>query len=340
MGSEEEWVARIRALERENRVLTAKLGRSEQARQELEAGRDKRELLLREVIRELRAAEEAARAANEALEGRVAARTRELSTINEALALARDEAVAATAAKSRFLANMSHELRTPLNAIIGYAELLAEEVGPDGGALVVGSVGDLERIVGAARHLLALISDVLDLSKIEAGQVEVAVEALVLEDLVTEVVATVTPLMRANHNRLRVEVEVAVPLVSDGVKVRQILFNLLSNSAKFTEDGTIWLRARSLAGADGGVGVEFAVEDTGIGISERDQERLFTAFMQADDSSTRLYGGTGLGLAITRSFCELLGGQVTVYSRLGEGSRFTVRLPSRAAGGAARESAG
>ena len=319
MADAAELEARLRALERENRVLARRLERSEQKREELEAGRDKRELLLQEVIRELREAEERARRANEQLERRVDERTRELSLANAALGQARDAAVAANLAKSRFLANMSHELRTPLNAIIGYSELLSEELAD------AGHVGDIRRIIGAARHLLALISDILDLSKIEAGQMSIYVEPIEVPELLGDVVATLTPMIRQNRNALAVEVAPdATTLRSDHVKLRQILFNLLSNAAKFTRDGTIVLRARR-----GGGSVVFEVEDTGIGIAREFQRSLFTAFAQADDSTTRRYGGTGLGLAITRSFCELLGGQVEVESEVGRGSRFIVRLPAR-----------
>jgi signal transduction histidine kinase len=314
--SSDEPLARLRELERENRVLARKLERSEQKRVELEAGRDKRELLLQGVIRELRAAEEAARRSNEELELRVDERTRELSEKSLALAQARDAAVAASRAKSQFLANMSHELRTPLNAIIGYAELLTEE-------LDEAHDNDLRRITGAARHLLALISDILDLSKVEAGQMSLFLEPVVVAELLEDVVATLTPLVRQNRNALAVTVAPDVATIrTDHVKLRQILYNLLGNAAKFTTDGSIALRAWR----DGQV-VCFAVEDTGIGIAPEFQARLFDIFSQGDESTTRRYGGTGLGLAITRSFCELLGGSVSVESSLGCGSVFTVRLP-------------
>ena len=309
--------ARLRELERQNRVLALKLERSEQRRVVLEEGRDKRERLLGEVIRELRAAEEQARRASEELEGRVAERTHELSLTNAELARARDLALAATAAKSRFLANISHELRTPLNAIIGYSELLLEDLAE------ARQIGDVGRILGAARHLLALISDVLDLSKIEAGQMSVFVEPIVVRELLSDVVATLTPMIRASGNALALLVADEVHVIrSDHVKVRQILYNLLSNAAKFTHEGTITLRARVE-----GAALVVEVEDTGIGIAPEYLERLFGAFTQADDSTTRRYGGTGLGLALSRSFCTLLGGEITVVSEVDRGSRFTVRLP-------------
>jgi signal transduction histidine kinase len=319
VADRDELEARLRALERENRVLARKLTRSEEKREELEAGRDKRELLLQEVIRELREAEERARRANEQLERRVEERTRELSLANAALGQARDAAIAANLAKSRFLANMSHELRTPLNAIIGYSEILSEEL------LEPVQAGDIRRIIGAARHLLALISDILDLSKIEAGQMSVYVEAIALPELLDDVVATLMPVIRQSGDQLTVTIAPdATTLRSDHVKLRQILYNLLSNAAKFTQRGSIALRARR-----DGAAVVFEVEDTGIGIAREYQHRLFAAFTQADDSTTRRYGGTGLGLAITRSFCELLGGSIAVDSEVGRGSRFTVTLPDR-----------
>jgi signal transduction histidine kinase len=315
-GAPDELLARLRQLERENRVLARKLERSEHKRVELEEGRDKRELLLQGVIRELRAAEEAARRSNEELERRVDERTHELSEKSLALAQARDAAVAASRAKSQFLANMSHELRTPLNAIIGYAELLTEELGEE-------HDNDLRRITGAARHLLALISDILDLSKVEAGQMSLFLEPVVVAELLDDVVATLTPLVRQNRNSLTVTVAPDVETIrADHVKLRQILYNLLGNAAKFTTDGSIALHAWR----DGQV-MCFAVEDTGIGIAPEFQARLFDIFSQGDESTTRRYGGTGLGLAITRSFCELLGGSVSVESSLGRGSVFTVRLP-------------
>ena len=320
MADSDDLEARLRALDRENRVLARRLKRSEEARSALEEGRDKRELLLQEVIRELRGAEERVRRTNEQLERRVEERTSELSLANAALGQARDAAVAANVAKSRFLANMSHELRTPLNAIIGYSELLSEDLGATAHAV------DIRRIIGSARHLLALISDILDLSKIEAGQMTVFFESISLPELLDDVVAALTPMIRQSRDVLTLSIEPdATELRSDHVKLRQILYNLLGNAAKFTQDGSIRLGVRRE-----GRSIVFEVRDTGIGIAREYHDRLFSAFTQADDSTTRRYGGTGLGLAISRGFCELLGGTIEVESEAGRGSCFIVRLPDGA----------
>ena len=243
----------------------------------------------------------------------------------EELEEARAGADAANEAKSRFLASMSHELRTPLNAIIGYSEMLSEDAADMGQDHFV---ADLEKIMASGRHLLSLINDVLDLSKIEAGKMEVYIERFDLPELLSDVEATVQPLIDRNRNRLVLVVEVTPPEVeTDRTKVRQNLFNLLSNAAKFTEDGEIVLSARRNAGADGDW-LEFAVSDTGIGISDAQQARLFQAFSQADSSITRNYGGTGLGLAIAKAFVGMLGGTIGVESEPGRGSTFRFRIPA------------
>ncbi len=237
---------------------------------------------------------------------------------------AREAAEAANRAKSRFLANMSHELRTPLNAIIGYSEMLMEDVAQSG---QTEKESDLERISTAGRHLLALINDILDLSKIEAGKIDLDFDEFDVDALVGEVIATVEPLARAKGNRLSAKCGAPVGRIrSDPTKLRQILYNLLSNAAKFTRDGEIGLEV-TREEDDGAQWICFHVADTGIGIKTEQLGNLFEAFTQADASTTRQYGGTGLGLAISRRYCELMGGGIEVESQPGRGSTFTVRLP-------------
>jgi PAS domain S-box-containing protein len=237
---------------------------------------------------------------------------------------AKEAAEAANRAKSEFLANMSHELRTPLNAIIGYSELLqevAEEGQPD-------FLPDLKKIQGAGKHLLGLINDILDLSKIEAGKMQLCLERFEIQRLIEEVVSTVQPLVRKNSNRLLVDcAEKLGTMQADLTKTRQVLFNLLSNAGKFTEQSIITLEVarQSLSSEDW---IQFRVSDTGIGMTPEQTDKLFQAFSQADASTTRKYGGTGLGLAISRSFCQMMGGDIGVESTLGRGSTFTLRLPA------------
>jgi PAS domain S-box-containing protein len=237
---------------------------------------------------------------------------------------ARREAEAANSAKSQFLASMSHELRTPLNAIIGYSEMVQEEVEELGQPALA---SDLTKIRTAGRHLLALINDILDLSKIEAGKMELFLETFDLGTLLEEVVTTVRPLVEKNANRLVVQRPPQPGTMhADLTKVRQMLLNLLSNACKFTKDGTITLTlAREGPPGDE---VVLSVADTGVGMTPEQMDRLFEAFSQAEASTTSKYGGTGLGLAITKRFCEMMGGDVTVRSEAGRGSTFTVRLPS------------
>jgi len=251
-----------------------------------------------------------------------------------ALAGARDAADTANRAKSAFLANMSHELRTPMNAILGYSEMLAEEAEDLGQEEFI---PDLKKINQAGTHLLALINDVLDLSKIESGKMEAYAEDIDVAALLGEVAGTAQPLFDKNGNRFEIaRGEQLGTAHQDVTKLRQSLFNLLSNAAKFTHEGkvTLSVKREQDAGVDW---LTFAVSDTGIGIPADKIDHVFEEFSQADESTTRDYGGTGLGLAISRRFCRLLGGDLTLNSRLGEGSTFTIRLPAILPGSATAE---
>lgn len=237
------------------------------------------------------------------------------------LDIARQQAETANDSKSRFLASMSHELRTPLNAIIGYSEMLIEDAADAGDT---STVADLEKIMASGRHLLALINDILDLSKIEAGKMELHIERVDVAALVREVEATVVPLIAQNDNHLSVTLSEGLgELDTDRTKLRQNLFNLLSNAAKFTTHGRIALDVRPEDGF-----VRFEVRDDGIGMTEEQLSRLFKPFSQAETATASVYGGTGLGLSIVRSFTELMGGSVSVASEPGKGSAFTLRLPA------------
>ncbi len=248
----------------------------------------------------------------------------ELRRINAELEQARDAALEASRAKSQFLANMSHELRTPLNAIIGYSEMLAEEAQDEGGAQMV---VDLGKIRTAGTHLLALINDVLDLSKVEAGAMKLYVEAFELRTAIAGVVATISPLVAERGNTLTVDVPDDLGVMrADLTKLRQALLNLLGNATKFTDHGRIELKVRP-GDDDGRAMVQFEVRDTGIGMSSEQLGRLFRPFSQADASTTRKYGGTGLGLVISQRFCELMGGRIEVESEPGVGSVFRMLLP-------------
>jgi PAS domain S-box-containing protein len=234
---------------------------------------------------------------------------------------ARSDAEAANSAKSQFLASMSHELRTPLNAILGYSEMLQEDAADRGESA---SVPDLQKIHSAGKHLLALINDVLDLSKIEAGKMQLYLETFEVAPLVEQVASTVRPLVEKNANRLAVHCAADLGTMhSDATRIRQVLLNLLSNASKFTDHGLIALDVER-AGHE----VMFRVRDTGIGMTAEQLGRLFETFSQAEASTAAKYGGTGLGLAISRRFCQLMGGDVDVASEVGTGSTFTVRLPA------------
>ncbi|MBD1899670.1 ATP-binding protein [Trichocoleus sp. DQ-A3] len=276
---------------------------------------------------------------------RVSERTKELQQ-------AKELAEASSTSKSQFLANMSHELRTPLNAIINLSKLLEEDA-QDLGLSDEDFISDLQSINSAGKHLLALINDILDLSKIEAGKMTLYPETFDIKMLIISVVITVKPLVEKNGNVLDVHCDENLgTMYADQIKVRQVLFNLLSNAAKFTEQGKVTLTvqkdesaiaqsqlsAASLKTRNSDSStlhpsslktsfILFRVADTGIGISDEQQQQLFQAFMQGDASTTKKYGGTGLGLAISRHFCQMMGGNITVESQEGMGSSFTVRLP-------------
>jgi signal transduction histidine kinase/CheY-like chemotaxis protein len=249
----------------------------------------------------------------------------------EALEAARDQAEAMSRTKSSFLANMSHELRTPLNAIIGLTDMMVSNAARFG---TQKALEPLRRVHRAGTHLLDLINQVLDLSKIEAGKLELNLETVNVAQLVDEVVGTARPLAEQNKNRLTVECPSGLaPLVVDAMRLRQILLNLLSNACKFTKAGEVSLRVLPVS-LDGRRWLELAIADTGIGMTPEQLGKLFEEFMQADQSTARRYGGTGLGLAITRRLCRMMGGDVSVRSEVGRGSTFVVRLPAGTLGAA------
>ncbi len=275
-------------------------------------------------ISERKRAEVEIRQLNDDLERRVRHRTAELSRVNEDLEAARIAAESANYRKSEFLATMSHELRTPLNAVIGYGEMLDEEPG----AVAEEFRPDVRKIVGSGRHLLTLINDILDLSKLEAGKVELVAETFDVAKLIDDVVSTVEPLVKKNGNALAVRVDPAAGAMhTDKTRVRQVLFNLLSNACKFTKQGTIGLEVSRIR-LDAGDRLSIDVADSGIGMKPAVLAELFAPFRQADASISKDFGGTGLGLSITRKLCRLMGGDVSVASEFGKGSTFSVDLPT------------
>jgi signal transduction histidine kinase len=256
---------------------------------------------------------------------RLAQRAEEISKINTRLIAARDKAERASQAKSTFLANMSHELRTPLNAIIGYSELILEEAGD---TIDKATRKDLENIRSAGMHLLSLINDVLDISKIEADRMPVCPEIFDISSLIEEVAETVRSEVGKNGNQLILDYPSPIgEMTADRMKTKQILFNLLGNAAKFTQQGVVSISARRKC-TDGCEWIHFLVADNGIGIKPENREKIFDLFTQGDASTTRKYGGTGLGLALCKRFCHMMGGDIEVSSNPGGGSIFEFYLPS------------
>jgi PAS domain S-box-containing protein len=292
-----------------------------QAEESLRRMHQELEILVRERTAELAKT-------NHDLRAEIDERTRaeeEVRRVNAELARAHQKALEASQVKSAFLANMSHELRTPLNAVIGYSELLQTLAVRKG---QTDTVADLNKITRAGKHLLDLINDVLDISKIEAGRMQLSLETVDVASLTEDVVATVKPLAEKNGNKLEVHVADNLGLIyADLMRVRQCLFNLLSNACKFTKQGTVALTVRRETAARRDW-FFFVVRDSGIGMTPEQTSRMFQAFTQADASTTRKFGGTGLGLAITRSLCRMMGGEVTVESAAGQGSTFTIQLPA------------
>jgi signal transduction histidine kinase/CheY-like chemotaxis protein len=308
--------------------LTKKLEVSEKARKRLEAFKEQNQRVLEKTNDELSAALKTVRAIQQQLESK----TEELSRLNKNLedlvveySYAKEQAESANKIKSEFLANMSHELRTPLNAIIGYSELMLEEA--EETSMNPANIADLNKIVGSAKHLLSLINDVLDLSKIEAGKLDLFLEDVKINDLVKDLKSIISPMMEKNQNTFELSQQCTIECIfTDLVRVRQCVLNLLSNASKFTKNGLVKLEITNFT-EDDKEWIQFQVKDTGIGISQDKLGILFKAFSQTDAGTTRKYGGTGLGLYLTKLFCTMLGGDISVESEVGKGSVFTIKLP-------------
>ena len=261
------------------------------------------------------------------LEQRVEERTAELLLAKDKAEQTQKIAEKANLAKSQFLANMSHELRTPLNAIIGYSEMLQEDAEDLG---QTDFLADLQKIQAAGKHLLGLINDVLDLSKIEAGKIDLFHETFDLMTVINDIISTVQPLVKKQNNILKTVIDDNLgDMHTDFTKLHQILLNLLSNAAKFTEQGTIRFKVSHQIQKDGKKWFTFHIADDGIGMTDEQQDKIFQPFIQADGSTTRRHGGTGLGLAISKQFVDMMGGTIQVESEFGQGSTFTLYLPAR-----------
>ena len=248
----------------------------------------------------------------------------------EALTTAKEEAEAANGAKSEFLAKMSHELRTPLNAVIGYSEIMLEDAEIDGRGE---QIADLQKISAAGKHLLSMVNDILDISKIEAGKMDIYLERMSIDRFIDEIEFTGRPMVVKNSNHFVVEREKDLGTVdADATKLRQAVLNLLSNAAKFTTNGRVTLSVERETREDGKDWILFRVTDTGVGISDEGQKKLFSNFQQANAAIAAKFGGTGLGLSLSQNLCKLMKGEITVTSKQGEGSTFTVNLPAIAEG--------
>ncbi len=306
------------AAEKKIRTLTAKLARERRSRAETERSRERSERLLHQLLEQKAAAETLLRDRNDQLEKMIV----ELEAVREKLTISEQEARLANGAKTAFLANMSHELRTPLNAIIGYSEMLLEDdIQEDPEQIEI----CLQAIYQSGKHLLGLVNDVLDLSKIEAGQYHLASEPVDLEKELMMVVSASKPLIEKHGNTLHVDIDHdGSQTILDPLAFRQCLFNLLGNAGKFTDNGTVTLQVRIAQGD-----VRIRVQDTGIGIPQERLATIFDEFVQGDLSTTKEYGGTGLGLSITKKLCELQGATIQVESEEGKGTTFEIVHPAR-----------